>query len=879
MKVIIGHTSADFDCLASMIAAKKLYPDAQLVFPGAIEENVRNFLGLYSNALKISSLKQINMKKISELIIVDTRQKDRIGVFESLLNNKNIKVVIYDHHPPMDNDIRATRTTIKQLGATTTILLKKILEKNIPITPLESTLFALGIYEDTGSLVFTSTTKDDVEVLSKLFSIGVNLRTVNKFTNIGLNTKQKKLLNQLISNSQEKYFKGVNVVFAISQIGEYIEGLALVTHKLMEIVNCDVIFVLVKMKNRVYVVSRSNRNSVDVGKIMKIIGGGGHSQAASAVVRKKSLTEIDKEIKNILDDQIETETLAKNIMTRPVKTLDVNTTIEEASKLMLRYGHNGFPVMNNDKLVGIITRQEIYKAQHHHYEKETVDVYMSENIISVNLNTPMLEIQELMIKYDVGRVLVLNKSGNLEGIITRTDLIRSLYGDKNIDEESFLLFEKRSGKYEAGREKVKALIHQYFPEEILETLYKIGQAADDLGYSVFMVGGIVRDLFLGIPNLDLDIVIEEDAIKFAEYFSNRTNGKIRPHQKFKTAVVVLPNGLKIDFASARREFYEFPAALPEVEFASIKKDLYRRDFTINAMAIQINQDKFGRLLDFYGGKRDLELKKIRILYSLSFTEDPARILRAVRFEQRYNFTIEQSTEKFLRKAVKEGLLSRIRKKRLSEEFLILLQEKEPVKVLQRMDKLGILAGILPKLLLKQNLINKFLKIEKIIKEWGMKYPEEDINKGILYIYYLLKILKLDIKSITKKIELKNKHIQRIEDIFDKKDRIAYLLNKRCIMPSHIYYSLSSISNELIFIILLEENKSKLVKNRIQNYLKIYKNTSIYISGNDLKKLGMQPSPVYAKILKLVLYLKLNGLFKNRKDELLFVKRLKEKGII
>jgi len=412
----------------------------------------------------------------------------------------------------------------------------------------------------------------------------------------------------LISNSQEKYFKGVNVVFAISQIGEYIEGLALVTHKLMEIVNCDVIFVLVKMKNRVYVVSRSNRNSVDVGKIMKIIGGGGHSQAASAVVRKKSLTEIDKEIKNILDDQIETETLAKNIMTRPVKTLDVNTTIEEASKLMLRYGHNGFPVMNNDKLVGIITRQEIYKAQHHHYEKETVDVYMSENIISVNLNTPMLEIQELMIKYDVGRVLVLNKSGNLEGIITRTDLIRSLYGDKNIDEESFLLFEKRSGKYEAGREKVKALIHQYFPEEILETLYKIGQAADDLGYSVFMVGGIVRDLFLGIPNLDLDIVIEEDAIKFAEYFSNRTNGKIRPHQKFKTAVVVLPNGLKIDFASARREFYEFPAALPEVEFASIKKDLYRRDFTINAMAIQINQDKFGRLLDFYGGKRDLELK-------------------------------------------------------------------------------------------------------------------------------------------------------------------------------------------------------------------------------------------------------------------------------
>jgi tRNA nucleotidyltransferase (CCA-adding enzyme) len=879
MKVIIGHTSADFDCLASMIAAKKLYPDAKLVFPGAIEENVRNFLGLYGNALNISSLKQINMGNISELIIVDTRQKNRIGVFESLLNNKKTKVVVYDHHPPMENDIRANVSTIKQLGATTTILLKKIIEKNIPITPLESTIFALGIYEDTGSLVFSSTTKDDIEVLSKLFSIGVNLRTVNKFTNIGLNTKQKKLLNKLISTSQEIYLKGISVVFAKSKICEYIEGLALVTHKLMEIVNCDIIFVLVQMKNKVYVVSRSNRNSVNVGEIMKIIGGGGHSQAASAVVREKSLTEIDNEIKDILNNKIETETLAKNIMTSPVKTLDVNSTIEEASKIMLRYGHNGFPVMDNDKLVGIITRQEIYKAKHHHYEKETVDVYMSENIISVNLDTPMLEIQELMISHDVGRVLVLNESANLEGIITRTDLIRSLYGDKNLDKESFYLFEKKSGKYEAGEEKIKALIHQYFPEEILETLYQIGQAGDDLGYSVFMVGGIVRDLFLGIPNLDLDIVVEEDAIKFAKYFSNNKNGKIRSHQKFKTAVVVLPNGLKIDFASARREFYEFPAALPEVEFASIKKDLYRRDFTINAMAIQINQDKFGRLLDFFGGKRDLELKKIRILYSLSFTEDPARIIRAVRFEQRYNFTIEQSTEKFLRKAVKEGLISRIRKKRLSEEFLILLQEKEPVKVFQRMDKLGILSGIIPELSLEQNLINKFLQIEKTMKEWNMKFPEEEINKGILYIYYLLKNTKLDIKSITKKIELKNKHIQKIKDIFEKKDKITYLLNERNIMPSNIYYYLSSINNELMFITLLEENKNKLIKNRINNYLKFYKNASIDISGNDLKKLGMKPSPIYAKILKLVLYLKLNGLLKNRDDELLFVKKLKEKGII
>lgn len=879
MKVIIGHTSADFDCLASMVAAKKIYPDAYMVFPGAIEENVRKFLGLYGTALNISSLKQIDIKNISQLIIVDTRQKDRIGIFESLLNNKMVKLIIYDHHPPMENDIKADISTIRQLGATTTILLNKIFEQNISITPLESTLFALGIYEDTGSLIFSTTTKDDIDALSKLFSIGVNLRTVNKFTNIGLNAQQKKLLNKLISTSKEIFFKGISVVFAKSQVERYIEGLALVTHKLMEIVNCDIIFVLVKMKNKIYVVSRSNRDSVDVGEIMNIIGGGGHSQAASAVVRKHSLIEIEKNIKNILNTQIDSETLAKNIMTSPVKTLDVSTTIEEASKIMLRYGHNGFPVMANNKLVGIITRQEIYKAQHHHYEKETANVYMSENIISVNLDTPMLEIQELMIKYDVGRVLVLNKSGNLEGIITRTDLIRSLYGDKNLNKESFSLFEKRSGQYEAVRENIKALIHQYFPEDVLNILYLIGRAGDELGYSVFMVGGIVRDLFLGIPNLDLDIVIEEDAIKFAHYFQQKTKGKIRCHHKYKTAIIVLPTGLKIDFASARREFYEFPAAQPKVEFASIKKDLYRRDFTINSMAIQLNHGKFARLLDFFGGKRDLELKQIRILYSLSFTEDPARILRAVRFEQRYNFTIEQSTKRFLEKAVKEGLISRIRKKRLSEEFLILLKEKNPVKVLQRMDELGILSGIIPGLSLSQVLIDRFLQIEKTIIEWNKLFPDENINKGILYIYYLLILSKLDIKKIEKRIELTNKHIRKLNEIIEKKSKIAILLDQKNMMPSNIFFYLSNVSNELILIILLEEKENKLIRKRIKKYFQLYKNCPIFISGHDLTKIGMKPSPIYAKILKLVLYLQLNGVLKNRKEALLFIKKLLEKGII
>ncbi len=879
MRVIVGHTSADFDCLAAMIAAKKIYTDALVVFPGAIEENVRKFLLLYENALGISSIKTIDLEEITELIIVDTRQKDRIGQFESILNKENLSIIIYDHHPSTDNDIIAHRCKIKAVGATTTLLLKDIIKKNISITPLESTLFALGIYEDTGSLSFSTTTKDDIDVLSYLFSIGVNLRIVNKFTNIGLNFKQKKLLNQLISNSQELYFKGVSAVFAISNAKEYIEGLALITHKLIEIMNSDIIFVLVNMRNRIYVVARSNRSSVNVGEILKTMGGGGHSQAASAVIRDMSLIDTENRIKQLLEKHIQLETLAIDIMTTPVKTIDISTTIEEANKIMLRYGHNGFPVMDNGKLVGIITRQEIYKAKHHHYENETVDVYMSENIISVNPNTPIFEIQELMIRYDVGRVLVLNNHGKLEGIITRTDLIRSLHGDDGIRKESYSLFEKSKEQYQYSRGKIKSLMYQYFNPEILSALLEIGRIGDHFGYSIFMVGGIVRDLLLGIPNLDLDIVVEEDAIKFAHFFCEQVKGKIKIHQKFKTAVVILPNGIKIDFASARREFYEFPAALPDVEFASIKKDLYRRDFTINAMAIQLNQEKFGKLLDFYGGQRDLEQKRIRILYSLSFTEDPARIIRAVRFEKRYNFTIENSTIKLLKKAVKEGLVSRIRKKRLSEEFLIILQEKDPVKVLKRMDELDILAGIIPNLSLPSGLIEKFVEIEDFNKYWHQKFTSENINKSILYLFYLLQFSQLEIKHLDKKIELSKKIAITLAEIRDCKEDTINFLKQEFLAPSNIYYYLHNKSNELLFIILLETRKDIPIRERIKKYLTIYKKTTTFLSGEDLTNLGMKPGPIYARILKLIFYLQMNGILNSREEEIAFLTRLLAKGII
>ncbi|PKM79121.1 MAG: polynucleotide adenylyltransferase, partial [Firmicutes bacterium HGW-Firmicutes-13] len=660
MEIIISHQSTDFDSLAAMVAAKKIYQDALLVFPGAVERNVRKFVSIYGNLIEVTSLKNIKIQDITKLIIVDTRIKKRIGPFANILKKRDLEIHIYDHHPATVDDVKGDLNVIEEVGATTTILLKKIKEMNLEITPIEATLFALGIYEDTGSLTFSTTTVEDINCISYLFSKGIKLKVVANFMNIGLSLAQKKLLNQLLLSSKEIFCKGVCINVAKAEIKNYIEGLALLTHKLIEIENSDVFFTLVKMGERIYLVGRSRTNSVDVDGILKELGGGGHFQAASAVVKDFTLDELEKKLFKVLEQKIKPGIVAKDVMSSPVKTVHTSTSIEEMEKILLRYGHTGIPVVEEGKLKGIITMQEVNRAERHGLGKEPVSKYMSNQIISVNLKTPLTEIQELMINHDIGRILVVGQDKKLIGIVTRTDLIRNLYGEDNIPKRSFSTYIESKIKIE--REKPVNLIKKIFPGRIQDILNKIGKIGDRLDFPVFMVGGVVRDLFLEIKNLDLDIVVEGDGIKFAHNLNQELGGRIKSHKKFGTAVVILPDSLKIDIATARREFYEYPAALPQVELSSIKKDLYRRDFTINAMAIQLNHKHFGKLIDFFGGQKDLQLGVIRVLYNLSFVEDPARIIRAVRFEQRYNFKMDKSTEDFLKKAINDKLLSRLRKK-------------------------------------------------------------------------------------------------------------------------------------------------------------------------------------------------------------------------
>lgn len=214
----------------------------------------------------------------------------------------------------------------------------------------------------------------------------------------------------------------------------------------------------------------------------------------------------------------------------------------------------------------------------------------------------------------------------------------------------------------------------------------VGKIADKLKIPAYIVGGPVRDKLLGISNCDLDFVVEGDGIKFAEALNKKLKGRLTAYKAFGTATIKL-KGKRIDIVTSRKETYTHPAAYPTVKPGAIKDDLFRRDFTINAMAIGLNKKNFGRLVDFYGGRKDLKKGIIRIMHDKSFMDDPTRIFRAVRFSVRFGFKIEPHTKKLIKEAVLDGFLGEVNAGRIRKEIELFLKEKNPKKCLEVFTKL------------------------------------------------------------------------------------------------------------------------------------------------------------------------------------------------
>jgi tRNA nucleotidyltransferase (CCA-adding enzyme) len=412
------------------------------------------------------------------------------------------------------------------------------------------------------------------------------------------------------------------------------------------------------------------------------------------------------------------------------------------------------------------------------------------------------------------------------------------------------------------------------PKKLKTLVYLARYISKKNNIPAYLVGGFVRDLILGAKNLDLDVVLEGDGVKFAEEFSAKLNARVIRHKRFGTATVYLKPHLKIDIASARKEFYMQPGSLPEVSRGTLQDDLFRRDFTINAMAISINGKDFGRFIDFFDGISDLKHKKIRILHNLSFIDDPTRMFRGIRFEQRYGFRIDANTLKALKEAVNLKILERIHPKRLSNELVLILKEKHPVKYLRRIQQLLGFDFITPRLSVTRKTYDLLSSIESEIKWFNKAYPKRrPLDTWLIYFMGLIDSLDIDdAKSTCQRFFFRKGEEKRILDYKKISDRVICRLIGKRIMPSKIFRRLEPLSYEVILLI-KAKCKNPNTKKHIENFFEIYNGMRTFISGQDLHGLGVIPGPYYQKIFAKVLNAKLNGKIKTRQEELALIKKL------
>ncbi|MBI3753159.1 MAG: CBS domain-containing protein [Deltaproteobacteria bacterium] len=868
MEVITSHINADFDTLASMLAAKKLYPDAVLTFPGSLEKNLRDFFERPEFRLfEIEKIKNIKMDEITRLILVDIRQATRIGKFAEIIHKPGLDIHIYDHHPKSPDDIRGSAEVTHPYGATTTILTLIIKEKGIELAPEEATVLMLGIYEDTGSLTFSSTTVEDYEAAAFLLSKGANLNIVSDLITKELTAEEVSLLNDLLQSAITYSIAGTEVVIAEAAADTYMGDLAVLVHKLKDIEHINCLFALISMENRIHLIARSRIKEVNAGAIAQALGGGGHPTAASATLKDVTLIQAREKLIAALKDKIAPKKSARDIMSSPPIILFEDAAINDAKDTLLRYSINAMPVVRDGEVLGIITRQVVEKAVYHGLKDVPAKEYMTPEFEIVSPEASIAEVQEAIIGHHQRLLPVIDK-GKIAGVITRTDLLRLLHEELKIEphpaEETPLRRHKT----------IARLMQDRLPARVADILKNAGRVAEELGFKAYAVGGFVRDLILNYENLDVDIVIEGDGIAFANAFAKRFGCRVKSHERFGTALIVFPDKFKVDVATARLEYYEKPGALPTVELSSLKLDLYRRDFTINTLAAALNPKNFGELIDFFGAQRDIKEKTIKVLHNLSFVEDPTRVFRAVRFEQRYGFVMAKHTQSLIKNAVRLNLLQRISGERLLNELKAMLEEKNFLRAIDRIKKFDLIKYIHPVINLSEEEMALVARARDVLSWHQLLYLEETIETWLVLFLAITDQLKDDeTREVEKRLAIAGKRrVAVLEARGDARKALNMLQMKKDFKNSEVYAILKPLPMEDILYI-MARTKSDDTKKLISHFITHLREQKTLTHGNDLKRLGVPEGPFYTEILNTLLEKRLDEAIKTKADEEKIVKEM------
>jgi tRNA nucleotidyltransferase (CCA-adding enzyme) len=848
VEVIVTHANTDFDAFAAMLAARRLYPGAEIALSGSLNRNVREFYRLHADELAIAEPGRIDPAEVERLIVVETSHPQRLGEFEASARSAEVEVVLFDHHAGEETDwVRPENAVRSDDGALTTTMVAILAEREIEVSPIEATAFALGIHEDTGSLGYAGTTIRDAEALAWCMRHGASQEMIAQYLHTPLAERERSLLDALMAGLEAHEAGGYEVLVVALHWPAYVDGVSNLAHKIVDLTDCRALVCLVEMDERVFCVVRTRVAELDASAIAAALGGGGHAQAASATFRG-SLEDARSLVLEALPGAVRRGRSAGEIMSRPARFVEPGDTVAHAMVLCQRHRQSGMQVGDARRLVGIVTREDLDKAIGHGLSHAPVKSVMSSDVVTCTEDAPLAEVMRLVSGSSAGRVPVL-RDGEVVGVVTRSDVLRALEEPHG---------EGPGVGAESIAERLDALDH-------LRPVFEAVQAVSALFEGVYLVGGAVRDVLMGEPNFDVDIAVEGDGIALGEALAEALGGRVRPHDRFGTAIVVYDGG-RVDVATARTEFYDSPGALPTVEQASIRQDLYRRDFTVNAMAASLKGEDFGRLVDHFGGKRDLENGVVRVLHNLSFIDDPTRIFRAIRYENRYGFSMDAHTLALARACVEMNLVGELSSARLRDELQALLSEESVGDSVRRLADLRIDRAIHPHLAADEESVRLIDELDLVRAEYAPETPVWRLRTAVL----ARRLTPDELYEWFERLKLRRRDGDRIADAVAVGPRLPGLLADveepaavRALVRAH------DPDGALFALALADEP----VRSRLARYFEDFRDVRLEISGGDLAALGLQESPRVGAILEELLRRKLNGELDGRESEIEAAKEL------
>ncbi|HIE58055.1 MAG TPA: CBS domain-containing protein [Anaerolineales bacterium] len=851
MKIILTHEQTDFDGLASLLGAHLLDEESTPVLPRRMNRNLRAFLTLYSAELPFVDPRDLRAQTIEAVTLVDTQA---LATLKGMTPQTQVRII--DHHTPRTDLPENWDLFYQETGANTTIFVEGIREQDLPLNVVQATLLLLGIYEDTGSLTYTRTTPRDLRAAAYLLEQGASLRIAHNYLNHPLSLAQQQIYDQLRQNAISRTIHGHTIVIAEGDARDLDEELSTIAHKMRDLLDPDALLLVIEIRGGVQLIARSNRDRINVSKIAAHFGGGGHARAAAALIKSRSRSAVQAELLEILPEFVQPCITIGEILSRDPQVLAPNTPVQKIAQMMQRYGYEGYPVVENSKIVGLVTRHAVDRAISHKLNL-TAEQLMEAGNVHVHPDQSIEHLQNVMTDTGWGQIPVVERNSHrLIGIVTRTDLLKTLAP-------------QTSGR---GGRNLSAQLEAALPSEQLNRLKKIAKIAEEQRVSTYIVGGFVRDLLLGHPSLDFDIVVEGDAIALANAVQKSFGGRVTTHRRFGTAKWIGSGQwaeVPLDFITARKEFYTQPTALPTVERGSIKLDLHRRDFTINTLALRLDGRHFGDLHDYWGGYNDLRQGLVRVLHSLSFIDDPTRILRAVRYEQRYQFHLGERTRKLLLDA--RPLLARVSGDRIRHEIDNILAEPKRIAILRRLAELKVLEHIHPDLKWDSWLEDHLTRLETPSPEWNLKaeLKGQPLYRVLAYALWLIRLPAPRSREVLKRLHPSSVIARTTHQAAQLWDEITALKNAR---PSQIANRLDSVPPAAIYAVYYACEDADL-RRALRDYSTTWKQITPHTRGEDLQARGLPPGPRYREILSTLRNAWLDGEITSEAEEQAMLEQL------